>query len=147
MAWKIIIWRHEFQYRGPISIQIKFAFLLFVHVDLIFYCFSFFFFYRIAIPLLQKYASAHHECSVIFFTPGRFKTSIQCYSKPQQQAATAVNVVNPSLSRSSCPLPESSQLNPAQILINDISGATSYHEQQEHVWKFIPPIEVTVVEQ
>lgn len=38
--------------------------------------------------------------------------------------------------------------NSLHITLNDITvGAQSYHEQQEHIWKFIPPIEVTVVEQ
>ncbi|XP_037957799.1 protein brunelleschi [Teleopsis dalmanni] len=103
---------------------------------------------RVLIPLLQKNEQAEHQCSIIFFTPGRFKTSIQCYTKPKQKKS--VSITNPLLSRS-CPVPEmnSSQAkaDAAQLLLQDITGATSYHEQQEHVWKFIPPIEVTVIKQ
>uniref|UniRef100_A0A1B0G2Q9 Protein brunelleschi n=1 Tax=Glossina morsitans morsitans TaxID=37546 RepID=A0A1B0G2Q9_GLOMM len=93
---------------------------------------------RIHIPILQKDQKAHHECSVLFFTPGRFKASIQCHAKPQP-------IYNQSLSRS-CPVPQqmSSDL---QVTLNNVNIATqSYHEQQEHIWKFIPPIEVTVVD-
>uniref|UniRef100_A0A1B0A401 Uncharacterized protein n=1 Tax=Glossina pallidipes TaxID=7398 RepID=A0A1B0A401_GLOPL len=93
---------------------------------------------RVHIPILQKDQKVHHECSVLFFTPGRFKTSIQCHAKPQP-------IYNQSLSRS-CPVPQqmSSDL---QVTLNNVNIATqSYHEQQEHIWKFIPPIEVTVVD-
>ena len=78
----------------------------------------------------------------MFFTPGRFKTSIQCHAKPQNPVPSG----NPTLLSRSCPV---SQLaDNLHITLNDITvGAQSYHEQQEHVWKFIPPIEVTVIEQ
>ncbi|XP_037823203.1 protein brunelleschi [Lucilia sericata] len=99
---------------------------------------------RIRIPILRKDEKANHECTVLFFTPGRFKTSIQCHAKPQNLGTAASN--NTMLSRS-CPVPQPAE-NSLHITLNDITvGAQSYHEQQEHVWKFIPPIEVTVVEQ
>ncbi|XP_013113737.2 protein brunelleschi [Stomoxys calcitrans] len=101
---------------------------------------------RIRIPILRKDEAANHECTVLFFTPGRFKTSIQCHAKPQQQSTSPANA---SLLSRSCPVPLSADKDPSlQITLNDITvGAQSYHEQQEHIWKFIPPIEVTVVEQ
>lgn len=100
-------------------------------------------FSSVRIPILRKDEIANHECSVLFFTPGRFKTSIQCHAKPQSSTAIASNTL---LSRS-CPVPQPTDTS-LHITLNDITvGAQSYHEQQEHVWKFIPPIEVTVVEQ
>ncbi|KAM7351155.1 trafficking protein particle complex subunit brun [Cochliomyia hominivorax] len=99
---------------------------------------------RIRIPILRKDEKINHECTVLFFTPGRFKTSIQCHAKPQNLGTGNNN--NPLLSRS-CPVPQPTE-NSLHITLNDITvGAQSYHEQQEHIWKFIPPIEVTVVEQ
>ncbi|XP_065355679.1 protein brunelleschi [Calliphora vicina] len=99
---------------------------------------------RVRIPILRKDEKANHECTVLFFTPGRFKTSIQCHAKPQNLGTAATH--NSFLSRS-CPVPQPTE-NSLHITLNDITvGAQSYHEQQEHVWKFIPPIEVTVVEQ
>ncbi|XP_067624858.1 protein brunelleschi isoform X2 [Eurosta solidaginis] len=88
---------------------------------------------RVSIPLLEKYAQIQHECTVIFFTPGRFKASIQCCSKPQIAQHNAVQRLDNSL---------------RAMQVCDIIGSTaSYHEQQEHIWKFIPPIEVTVIDQ
>ncbi|XP_011292193.2 protein brunelleschi [Musca domestica] len=96
---------------------------------------------RVRIPILKKDEKVNHECTVLFFTPGRFKTSIQCHAKPQQQQKHSP--ANSMLSRS-CPANDPN----LHITLNDITvGAQSYHEQQEHIWKFIPPIEVTVVEQ
>lgn len=101
----------------------------------------FLFFDRVRIPILKKDEKVNHECTVLFFTPGRFKTSIQCHAKPQQQQKHSP--ANTMLSRS-CPANDPN----LHITLNDITvGAQSYHEQQEHIWKFIPPIEVTVVEQ
>lgn len=95
---------------------------------------------RITIPVLDKYEQSQHNCSVIFFTPGRFKTSIECATKPQQSSSI--------LSRS---CPEATNLSQLETLsspaanLNTLS-ASSLDEQQAHIWKFIPPIEVTVVE-
>ncbi|KAH8249066.1 hypothetical protein KR032_005610 [Drosophila birchii] len=80
---------------------------------------------KIAIPLLAKQEQRQHTCSVIFFTPGRFKASIECSSNPQHKQVEH----------------RSSTTETADMF------ASSYDEQQAHVWKFIPPIEVTVVEQ
>ncbi|XP_011210038.2 protein brunelleschi [Bactrocera dorsalis] len=90
---------------------------------------------RVSIPLLQKHAQIQHECTAIFFTPGRFKASIQCCSKPQE---TSTQSARGQLLEHKMPA----------VQVSDIVGsAASYHEQQEHIWKFIPPIEVTVIEQ
>lgn len=87
----------------------------------------------------------------MFFTPGRFKTNIQCHAKPNNSKTNAAAGSSASLSQS-CPVPQSTTQDAAstlQVTVNDITLAQSYHEQQqqEHIWKFIPPIEVTVVEQ
>nr|XP_036225165.1 protein brunelleschi [Bactrocera oleae]XP_036225166.1 protein brunelleschi [Bactrocera oleae] len=90
---------------------------------------------RVSIPLLQKHAQIQHECTAIFFTPGRFKASIQCCSKPQQASTQSARG-------------QLLDYKMPALQANDIVGsAASYHEQQEHIWKFIPPIEVTVIEQ
>ncbi|EDV31426.1 uncharacterized protein Dana_GF14556 [Drosophila ananassae] len=87
---------------------------------------------RIAIPLLEKQEQKQHTCSVIFFTPGRFKASVECCSNPPKEQPASV------LTRS-CPA--------GSLEENASLFTSSYDEQQAHVWKFIPPIEVTVVEQ
>lgn len=86
---------------------------------------------RITIPVLEKHEQTQHNCSVMFFTPGRFKTSIECVTKPQQSSNSSIR-----------PCPGSTDLSQLEIL-----SASSFDEQQAHTWKFIPPIEVTVVEQ
>ncbi|EDW02773.1 protein brunelleschi [Drosophila grimshawi] len=96
---------------------------------------------RITIPVLEKSAQSQHNCSVIFFTPGRFKASIECATRPQQQGSGILT--------RSCP--EATKLSQLETLsspsanLNTLS-ASSLDEQQPHVWKFIPPIEVTVME-
>lgn len=95
---------------------------------------------RITIPILEKYEQSQHNCSVIFFTPGRFKASVECATRPQQSSSV--------LTRSCPEAPNLSQLekkssSPANS--NTIS-ASGLDEHQAHIWKFIPPIEVTVVE-
>ncbi|EDX05640.1 GD21691 [Drosophila simulans] len=90
---------------------------------------------RIAIPLLEKQEQKQHTCSVIFFTPGRFKASIECTSNPQKQAEQPAALLT-----RSCPAE-------AESAGQSVMFSSSYDEQQAHVWKFIPPIEVTVVEQ
>ncbi|KAM8715640.1 hypothetical protein ACLKA7_002655 [Drosophila subpalustris] len=86
---------------------------------------------RITIPVLEKLEQTQHNCSVIFFTPGRFKTSIECVTKPQQGSSISIR-----------PCPGSTHLSQLETL-----PVSSFDEQQAHTWKFIPPIEVTVVEQ
>lgn len=90
---------------------------------------------RIAIPLLEKQEQKEHTCSVIFFTPGRFKASIECTSNPQKQSEQPSSLLT-----RSCPAE-------AESVGQSVMFSSSYDEQQAHVWKFIPPIEVTVVEQ
>ncbi|KAH8412814.1 hypothetical protein KR009_005882 [Drosophila setifemur] len=90
---------------------------------------------RIAIPLLEKQEQKQHTCSVIFFTPGRFKASIECCSNPQKEQRA-------SLLTRSCPAGTV-----GEGAVHSDLFSSSYDEQQVHVWKFIPPIEVTVVEQ
>ncbi|XP_037709096.1 protein brunelleschi [Drosophila subpulchrella] len=90
---------------------------------------------RIAIPILEKQEQKQHTCSVIFFTPGRFKASIECTSNPQKQLEQPASLLT-----RSCPVE-------TEKVGQSVMFSSSYDEQQVHVWKFIPPIEVTVVEQ
>lgn len=69
---------------------------------------------HILIPALNKDEKAFHECSVVFFTPGRFKADIQCRSLSSTGDAAP-------------PPPSSSS--------------------SSHVWRFIPPVEITVIDQ
>ncbi|XP_050076583.1 protein brunelleschi [Anopheles maculipalpis] len=83
---------------------------------------------HILIPSLNKDEKAFHKCSVLFFTPGRFKADIQCRSL-------------------------SSTLQAAPQQRTDESGtglptlATPGPDSASHVWRFIPPIEITVLDQ
>uniref|UniRef100_A0A182SBF3 Trs120/TRAPPC9 fourth Ig-like domain-containing protein n=1 Tax=Anopheles maculatus TaxID=74869 RepID=A0A182SBF3_9DIPT len=84
---------------------------------------------HILIPSLNKDEKAFHKCSVLFFTPGRFKADIQCRSlsstlqtAPQQRTDEAGTV---GISTLPAPGPDSAS----------------------HVWRFIPPIEITVLDQ
>lgn len=63
------------------------------------------------ITSLSKNDVATHQCSAIFFTPGRFKVDIQC--KTQSSLSAGLSTVSS----------------------NDT----------HHTWKFIPPLEVLVV--
>lgn len=65
---------------------------------------------HILIPALNKDEKAFHECSVVFFTPGRFKADIQCRS----------------------------------LSSNGDVGSTP---TSSHVWRFIPPVEITVIDE
>ncbi|ALC40308.1 bru [Drosophila busckii] len=97
---------------------------------------------RVTIPIMEKHEQKQHNCSVIFFTPGRFKASIECATRPQQNNNSSIS--------HSCPggtnLGQLEVLAPQSVSMNAASAA-SFDEQQAHIWKFIPPIEVTVVEQ
>ncbi|SPP79453.1 protein brunelleschi [Drosophila guanche] len=93
---------------------------------------------RISIPILEKQEQTQHTCSVIFFTPGRFKAGIECTTNPQQQQQQQQK--KPTSARS---CPSATHVVEGQLEM----FSSSYDEQQAHVWKFIPPIEVTVVEQ
>uniref|UniRef100_A0A182RGD0 NIK and IKK(beta) binding protein n=1 Tax=Anopheles funestus TaxID=62324 RepID=A0A182RGD0_ANOFN len=83
---------------------------------------------HILIPSLNKDEKAFHKCSVLFFTPGRFKADIQCRSLSSTLQTTA----------------------PPQR--TDESGGmpmlpTPGPDSASHVWRFIPPIEITVLDQ
>ncbi|KAH8263607.1 hypothetical protein KR044_011401 [Drosophila immigrans] len=94
---------------------------------------------RVTIPVLEKHAMIQHNCSVIFFTPGRFKTSIECVTKPQTQSQQRNSISAVGTGSVSGSTNTTSQL--------ETMSTSSFDEQQAHTWKFIPPIEVTVVEQ
>lgn len=89
---------------------------------------------------MEKYEQLEHNCSVIFFTPGRFKANIECATRPQQS--------NSILTRS-CPeatnLSQLGKMSSPPANLNTIS-TSGLDEHQAYIWKFIPPIEVTVVE-
>lgn len=68
--------------------------------------------HSILIPALNKDEKAFHECSVVFFTPGRFKADIQCRSLSSN---------------------------------GDVGSTPS--SSSSHVWRFIPPVEITVVDE
>lgn len=71
------------------------------------------------IPALNKDEKAFHECSVIFFTPGRFKADIQCRSL--NSTGDVVGVAT--------------------------AAAVAAAAASSHVWRFIPPVEITVIDQ
>uniref|UniRef100_A0A1S4J791 Uncharacterized protein n=2 Tax=Culex quinquefasciatus TaxID=7176 RepID=A0A1S4J791_CULQU len=81
---------------------------------------------HILIPALNKDEKAFHECSVIFFTPGRFKADIQCRSLSSTTATTAASV-------------------DSAVVVSSSSAASS--SSSSHVWRFIPPVEITVIDQ
>ncbi|XP_017873060.1 PREDICTED: protein brunelleschi [Drosophila arizonae] len=95
---------------------------------------------RITIPILEKYEQLDHNCSVIFFTPGRFKANIECATRPQE---------SDSILTRSCPeatnLSQLGKMSSPPANLNTVSSS-GLDEHQAHIWKFIPPIEVTVVE-
>ncbi|XP_055539117.1 protein brunelleschi [Wyeomyia smithii] len=74
---------------------------------------------HIVIPSLNKDEKAFHECSVLFFTPGRFKADIQCRSLSSMGDGSAPNCV----------------------AVGSVASSSS------HVWRFIPPVEITVIDQ
>ncbi|XP_063698360.1 protein brunelleschi [Culicoides brevitarsis] len=77
----------------------------------------------IEIPHLQQNSKASYECSLIFFTPGRFKADIQCRSASSTSAShTAV-----------------------PLIMGAFAANNSASNSATHVWRFIPNIEVTVV--
>ncbi|XP_055918283.1 protein brunelleschi [Eupeodes corollae] len=98
-----------------------------------------------SIPLLEKNEEAHHECTVMFFTPGIYKTNIQCRSLPPQDRPTvSASTAATATSRAFDVAPTAT---PGQLEQSAYQNFASYHESQQHAWKFIPPIEVTVLEQ
>lgn len=85
------------------------------------------------VPILNRNEKAFHECSVLFFTPGRFKVDIQCRSLSSINP-TAANAVTTSTMANEH-MPTVSIGNTVPLLNSDM-----------HVWKFIPPVEITVIE-
>jgi hypothetical protein len=73
------------------------------------------------IPSLDRNENTFHECSVLFFTPGRFKVDIQC--KSQQSQSIISNLMREKGNQNSL---------------------VSLPDAQQHIWKFIPPLEITV---
>ncbi|GAB0091455.1 Protein brunelleschi [Sergentomyia squamirostris] len=94
---------------------------------------------EILIPFLGRSERASHECAVIFFTPGRFKADIQC---------TAQNTQMISISSHAAESTSSGGGGVSSVVTANTSGSLSGHRpaSDAHVWRFTPPIEVTVVE-
>uniref|UniRef100_A0A182QUW4 NIK and IKK(beta) binding protein n=1 Tax=Anopheles farauti TaxID=69004 RepID=A0A182QUW4_9DIPT len=87
---------------------------------------------HILIPSLNKDEKAFHKCSVLFFTPGRFKADIQCRS----------------LSSTLQPSARERTDDPASVGTMPMVAATPAPDSSaSHVWRFIPPIEITVLDQ
>lgn len=91
------------------------------------------------IPVLGTNEKASHEISVLFFTSGRYKSDIQCRSL--QVASSGVMT----MSRAGGAV-VSPQQPPVIIRTNtnmpvgDVTGSSA------HTWRFIPSVEITVVE-
>ncbi|ETN60672.1 NIK and IKK{beta} binding protein [Anopheles darlingi] len=83
---------------------------------------------HILIPSLNKDEKAFHRCSVLFFTPGRFKADIQCRSLSSTQ-----------------PTPPTARGDDGGAPI--MPSVNAAPDSASHVWRFIPPIEITVVDQ
>ncbi|XP_055386029.1 protein brunelleschi [Condylostylus longicornis] len=125
---------------------------------------------QIVIPILDKNNTIDHDCSVVFFTPGRFKANLQCRSLPisnvmnsnsllpqqshqiKENIGTAGNNLTNSLQRN---LPSySSSLGSSNIESCNVQNYAdalvglnnNNFDQNQHVWKFIPPVEITVIE-
>lgn len=81
--------------------------------------------FRVALPILAESGRIYHECSVIFLTPGQYKVDIQC--------STSEPVDDMFISRD----PMSIEYNPdAQCGVGEVN----------HVWRFIPPIAISVAD-
>jgi trafficking protein particle complex subunit 9 len=87
---------------------------------------------RIKIPYLNRNEKASHECSVLFFTPGRFKADIQCRSLNSTTTTTHLNDFNAHTT---------STIQHGLIALNN-----NNNNNETHIWRFIPPVEITVVE-
>lgn len=91
---------------------------------------------RYHIPVLGTDEKASHEISVLFFTPGRFKADIQCRSLMncagvQQQQQQEKHAPPPVMIRT---------MNAMGHGMEGIGGTSM------HTWRFIPSVEITVVE-
>lgn len=82
--------------------------------------------FRIHIKSIKVNETISHECSAIFFTAGRFKTSIECshVGSLTPEEHHSLNAVGPTFALNSDDVKVDSQ-----------------------VWKFIPAPDITVIEQ
>lgn len=84
---------------------------------------TFFFYPRVHIKSLKVNETILHDCSAIFFTAGRFKTSIECSD----------------LSKS---------INNGNAIAHTYALNTMDDEKMDsQVWRYIPAPEITVIEQ
>uniref|UniRef100_A0A6B2EIB5 Putative targeting complex trapp subunit n=1 Tax=Phlebotomus kandelakii TaxID=1109342 RepID=A0A6B2EIB5_9DIPT len=95
---------------------------------------------EILIPFLGRSERASHECSVIFFTPGRFKADIQCSAQNSQMVSISSHAAESTSSGGGVSSVGGNTANTSASLSGRRVSADS------HIWRFTPPIEVTVVE-
>lgn len=82
---------------------------------------------RVHIKSLKVNETISHECSAIFFTAGRFKTSIECShvgALTTEEPHHSLNAIGPTFALSS-----------------------DGENLDSQVWRFIPAPEITVIEQ
>lgn len=108
---------------------------------------------RLSIPQLDKNQSAQHRCSVVFFTPGRFKASIQCEAKPPSISLPSVNQHPPPTTTTTTTTNKVVDGSNVSVGGRQVASSDSLLHQNKncldgykHTWKFIPPIEITVIE-
>lgn len=82
--------------------------------------------------MLNRNDAVFHECSVIFFTPGRFKADIQCFADTSSNARTSQ-------------LHQSQFYSKANINVSKALN-TSNRSNDTQIWRLIPPVEITVTE-
>ncbi|KAL4711474.1 hypothetical protein ACJJTC_000490 [Scirpophaga incertulas] len=78
---------------------------------------------KIVLPSLAESAKAYHECTVVFLTPGEYKIDIQC--------STTEPVLD------DVPILKETD---HQSLIQPCTGEIS------HIWRFIPPVAISVTD-
>lgn len=81
---------------------------------------------------MNRNDAVFHECSVIFFTPGRFKADIQCFADTTPQARTSQQQQPQFYSK-------------ANIHVSKALN-TSNRSAESQIWRLIPPVEITVIE-
>lgn len=84
--------------------------------------------------MLNRNDAVFHECSVIFFTPGRFKADIQCFADTTSSSHTRTSQLQQSQFYSKANINVSKALN------------TSNRSNDTQIWRLIPPVEITVTE-
>lgn len=84
--------------------------------------FNEFYFFRVVLTTLLESAKAYHECTVVFLTPGEYKIDIQC--------STTEPIVD------EVPHIKDTNQVPVQSCASEIS----------HVWRFIPPVAISVTD-